>query len=103
MRSRSPVEEDFVNEERPTFKLSKGTSKFVLHRNRALFWRYNNGACANTSWHSSTRDKEPRTRIQKPREGLWVASNFLPFTDTENQCLSTFDSPSFRTHNKSHN
>ena len=63
-----------------------------------------NGACANTSRRSSTRDEESRTRIQKPRERLWVASEqagtFLPFADTENQCLSTFDSPSFRTHNK---
>ena len=42
-RSRSPVEEDFVDEERPTFKLSRGTSKFVLHRHRAFFfWRYDN-------------------------------------------------------------
>ena len=40
-RSRSPVDEDFVDEGRPTFKLSRGTSKFVLHRNRA-FWRYDN-------------------------------------------------------------
>ena len=49
----------------------------------------------------------PCTSIQKPRERLWVASElagtFLPFADTENQFLSTFDSPSFRTHNKSHN
>ena len=37
-RSRSPVEEDFVDEERPTFKLSRGTSKFVLHRHRAFFF-----------------------------------------------------------------
>ena len=35
-RSRSPVDEDFVDEGRPTFKLSRGTSKFVLHRNRAF-------------------------------------------------------------------
>ena len=66
-----------------------------------------NGACANTSWRSSTRHEEPRTRIQKPRERLWVASElagtFLPFADTENQFLSTFDSLSLRTHNKSHN
>ena len=32
------------------------------------------GACANTSWRSSTRDEEPRMRKQKPRERLWVAS-----------------------------
>ena len=36
---------------------------------------------------------------------LWVASElagtFLPFAETENQFLSTFDSLSFRTHNKS--
>ena len=55
------------------------------------------GACANTStsWRSSTRHGEPRTRIQKPREKLWMASKlagtFLPFTDTENHFLSTFD------------
>ena len=36
-KSRSPVEEDFVDEESPTFKLSRGTSKFVLHRHRAFF------------------------------------------------------------------
>ena len=36
-RSRSPVEEDFVDEESPTFKLSIGASKFVLHRHRAFF------------------------------------------------------------------
>ena len=35
-RSRSPVEEDIVDEERPTFKLSRGTSKFVLHRHRGF-------------------------------------------------------------------
>ena len=35
-RSRSPVDEDFVDEGRPTFKLSRGTSKFVHHRNRAF-------------------------------------------------------------------
>ena len=37
-KSRSPVDEDFVDEGRPTFKLSRlpGTSKFVLHRNRAF-------------------------------------------------------------------
>ena len=40
-RSLSPVEDDFVDEERPTFKLSRGTSKFVLHRHLA-FLRYNN-------------------------------------------------------------
>ena len=34
-----------------------------------------NGACAITSWRSSTRHEEPRTRIQKPRERLWVASS----------------------------
>ena len=70
---------------------------------QTLWW---DGACANTSWRSSIRREEPRTRIQKPRERLWVASELagtvLPFADTENQLLSTFDSPSFRTHSKSH-
>ena len=77
-------------------------------RSRPARWPgSHDGACANTSWRSSTRDEEPRTRIQKPRGktlgGKRTAGTFLPFAGTENQCLSIFDSPSFRSHNKSHN
>ena len=41
-RSSSPVKEDFVDEERPTFKLSRGTSSLFFIAIELFFWRYDN-------------------------------------------------------------
>ena len=64
-----------------------------------------NGTCANTSWRSSTHQEESRHAYKNRAKRHWVASelagSFLPFANTENQFLSTFDSPSFRRQSKS--
>ena len=54
----------------------------------------------HASWSSAHAHTTPARKALGGRRTGW---KFLPFVDTENQFLSTFDSPFFRTHNKSHN